>query len=83
MVASCFPPLASALVEAVETTIECSVVKVKRPSLTAPRAIERPVLSLMQNLPRMRGLDHGTGHFAPLRSPLRLAVVDSEALVVE
>jgi len=29
------------------------------------------------------GLDHGTGHFAPLLSTLRLAVVDSEALGVD
>lgn len=29
------------------------------------------------------GLDHGAGHLAPLRSILWLAVVDSEALVVE
>ena len=30
-----------------------------------------------------QGLDHGAGHLAPLRSILRLAVVDSEALAVE
>src|SRR6266496_2653877 len=30
-----------------------------------------------------QGLDHGTGHLAPLRSTLRLAVVDSEALEVD
>jgi hypothetical protein len=29
------------------------------------------------------GLDHGTGHLAPLRATLRLAVVDSEALAVD
>ena len=37
MIASCFPPLASVLAEAVETTIEFSGVKVKRQSLTALR----------------------------------------------
>jgi len=47
MVASCFPPLASALAEAVETTIECRVVKVKRQSLKAPRATEGLVISLL------------------------------------
>ncbi len=56
MVASCFSPLTSALAKAVATTIECSVVKVQRPSLTAPRATEGPVLSLMQNLPRREAL---------------------------
>src|SRR5215510_13649205 len=39
MVASYFPPLASALAKAVGTTIECRVVKVKRPSLTAPTTV--------------------------------------------
>ena len=33
--------------------------------------------------PLLPGLDHGAGHLAPLRSILRLAVVDSEALAVE
>src|SRR6185503_289597 len=40
---------AIALAEAVETTIECSVVKVKRQSLKAPRATEGPVIALRQN----------------------------------
>src|SRR6266404_8341054 len=56
LVASCFPPLASDRAKAVVTTIECSVVKVKRHSLNAPRATEGPVLSLMQNLPRREAL---------------------------
>jgi len=80
MVASFFPHLASALAEAVETTIECSVVKVKRQSLTAPRATEGPGDIADAQPPTQRGLDHGTGPCAPLRSPLRLAVVDSVSL---
>ncbi len=43
MVASGFPPLASARAAAVTLTIECRVIKVKKPSLKAPRAREGPM----------------------------------------
>jgi len=66
MVASCFLHLASALAETVETTLEFSVVKIKRQSLKTLRATEGSVLSLMQ---RLGPLDWLTGSIVSVQVP--------------